>query len=364
MNPSIRAVTVPKWGMAMSEGKVTRWLVAEGAAVGPGVEIVDVESTKIASAIEAPVVGVLRRRVATEGATLPVGGLLGVIADASVADADLDAFVAGFKVEAVAADDGAGAPAPTYVEVGGNRLRYLAMGDGGIPVVLIHGFGGDLENWLFNQPALAASRRAIALDLPGHGGSSKAVGAGDVATLAAAVAGLLVALDVGKAHLVGHSLGGAVAARVAIDHPEAAAALSLIASAGLGPEIDGAYLQEFIAAGRRRELGAALGKLFADPALVTGDMINNVLKSKRLDGATEALTAIAVGSFPGGRQAWVMRDRLAGLTIPVQAIFGAEDRIIPTAHAAGLPSHIIAGAGHMVHMEKAAEVNRLIGGLV
>ena len=75
----ILAVTVPKWGMAMEEGTVTAWHVEEGAPVAEGDEVLDVESTKIANAIEARAGGVLRRRVAAVGATLPVGGLLAVI---------------------------------------------------------------------------------------------------------------------------------------------------------------------------------------------------------------------------------------------------------------------------------------------
>ena len=68
----IHALTMPKWGMAMDEGTVTAWHVAEGAAVEAGVELLDVESTKIANAIEAKQAGILRRCVAAVGDTLPV----------------------------------------------------------------------------------------------------------------------------------------------------------------------------------------------------------------------------------------------------------------------------------------------------
>jgi len=76
----------------------------------------------------------------------------------------------------------------------------------------------------------------------------------------------------------------------------------------------------------------------------------------------EPLEATTV--FADGAQALVLRDQLAGLDIAVQVIWGAEDRIIPASHAQALPEavrvSVLQGAGHMVHMEKAAEVNALI----
>jgi pyruvate dehydrogenase E2 component (dihydrolipoamide acetyltransferase) len=76
------------------------------------------------------------------------------------------------------------------------------------------------------------------------------------------------------------------------------------------------------------------------------------------------LERIAAACFPGGRQALDLTDGLARLTVPVQVIWGREDQIIPADHGLGLggtvPVHVIDAAGHMVHMEKAAEVNALI----
>jgi pyruvate dehydrogenase E2 component (dihydrolipoyllysine-residue acetyltransferase) len=97
-------------------------------------------------------------------------------------------------------------------------------------------------------------------------------------------------------------------------------------------------------------------------------MVEELLKYKRLDGVERALTAIAGAVFAGGRQARVLGHRLHELDAPAQVIWGAEDRIIPSAHAKELPAtvevHVLAGAGHMVHMEKAGEVNTLIEEIV
>ena len=104
--------------------------------------------------------------------------------------------------------------------------------------------------------------------------------------------------------------------------------------------------------------------LVADPALVTRDMVEDVLKYKRLDGVDAALNKIADALFPGGRQADTLRDSLGKVKVPVQVIVGAKDRVIPAAHAEGLPGnvkvHVIDNAGHMPHMEASSEVNRLI----
>jgi pyruvate dehydrogenase E2 component (dihydrolipoamide acetyltransferase) len=373
MSEQIRPIVMPKWGLAMQEGMVAKWLVGEGAEISAGDEILDIETSKIANVFESPVGGPLRRIVVGEGETVPVGALLGVVADASVPDADIDGFVAEFQEEfaAHAAEAGAAAPEPETIEAGGRRIRYLALGDGeGTPIVLIHGFGGDLNNWQFNQETLAVGRRTFALDLPGHGGSSKDLGAGeaDVGTLAAAVLDFMDAKGVAKAHLVGHSLGGAVALDLALNHPDRVRSVTAICSAGLGPEIDMVYIDGFMAAKRRKQLQPVLEMLVADPATVSRDMIEDVLKFKRLDGVETALNRIIEGTFAGGRQALQLSGRLGELAVPVQVIWGRQDRIISVRHSDDLPSrvevHVFDDAGHMVHMEKAAEVNQLIERIV
>jgi len=380
MSATLQAITMPKWGLAMDEGMVVEWHVAEGARFDGNDELLDIETPKITNALESTAAGVLCRRVAGEGETLPVGALLGVIAEGAASGAveagEVDAFVARFNEDfAVAATDAAAQAAsePEIVEAGGWRLNYQHAGPSGragageragAAIVLVHGFGGDLNNWLFNQPDLAQSLSVYALDLPGHGRSTKEVGAGDLGTLSDALGAFLDTLGIGRAHLCGHSLGGAVVLDLALRRPETAASLTLISAAGLGPEINGSYIDGFVAAGRRKEMKAVLAQLFAAPDAVSRDMVEELLRYKRLDGVEAALRGIAEAVFPGGRQATVLAERLSELTQPVQVIQGRDDRIVPPAHAEGLPDSVavtmIENAGHMPQMEAATEVNRLI----
>jgi pyruvate dehydrogenase E2 component (dihydrolipoamide acetyltransferase) len=119
-----------------------------------------------------------------------------------------------------------------------------------------------------------------------------------------------------------------------------------------------------MAAKRRKQLQPVLEMLVADPAMVSREMIEDVLKFKRLDGVETALNRIIEGTFSGGRQALQLTGRLGALGVPVQIVWGRKDRIIPVRHTEGLPNsvrvHVFDDAGHMVHMEKAAEVNDLI----
>lgn len=366
MSDSIGAITMPKWGLAMEEGMVVAWLAEEGEAVEVGQEVLEIETSKITNVFESPVGGTLRRRVVAEGESVPVGALLGVTADESVDDAEIEAFVAKFleefSVEAAAGDS---APKPETVTVDGRNLTYLRVGEGdGPPLVLVHGFGGDHIGWMFNQTDLAQGRQAIALDLPGHGRSSKDVGAGDMDFLVATLAGFLDAVDVPKAHLAGHSMGGAISLVFALTHPDRVASVSALAPGGLGDEVNAAFIEGFIGAGRRKEMKAVLELLVADPALISRDMVNEVLKYKRLDGAEAALATISGQLFAGGRQERIGEAALSSLSAPVLLIWGKEDRVLPAAHADNAPAsfrvELLDAVGHMPHMEAAAAVNRLI----
>ena len=363
----IAKLGMPKWGLSMTEGTVVQWLVEEGTELQNGDEVVEVESEKINNAVETPKAGVLRRQVAKEGDVLPVGGLLGVIADASVPDEEIDAFVEEFQATFVPEEEEAGGAEPETVEVGGRKVQYLKLGEGeGTPLLLLHGFGGDINLWVFNQETLAGGepgRPVYSIDLPGHGGSTKDVGDGDLASFVEVVAGFMDEVGVEKAHVIGHSMGGAIAGSLAISHPEKVESLALIASAGLGEEINGEYIEGFIAANRRKEMKNVLGLLFADRDLVNRQLVNDVIRFKRLDGVDEALRKTADKLFPGGKQTDV--PDLSGVGVPMLVVWGREDEVIPVSHSENAPEsarvEVLDETGHMPQMESAGPVNRLIG---
>jgi pyruvate dehydrogenase E2 component (dihydrolipoamide acetyltransferase) len=363
----IVAVTMPKWGLSMQLGKITGWIVAEGDDVSVGDELADIETEKIAGTLEAADAGTLRRIVARIGEDVPVSSTIALIAPPGVSDDDLDAVAAEARavIDAGVPDDADGGPAVETADIGGRRISYVGTGQDGDVVLLVHGYGGDRNSWLFLQEPLAGRHRVYALDLPGHGTSAKDVGDGSVGTLASTVLGVLDAIGAERAHLVGHSLGGAVAVAAAARDPGRISSLTLIAPSGFGPEINAGYLRGFADAQTRRELKPVVGQLFADESLVTRQVVDDLLAYKRLDGVEAALHILVDTLLDGDTQRVDSAAAMAAIggAMPVTVVWGSADRIIPAAQAgcvAGAVSYLLDGAGHMPHMERPAEVQTAI----
>ena len=355
-------IVMPKWGLSMKEGKVTGWLLDDGSKISPGDAILEVETDKIAGSVEASDAGVLRRRVGQADTIYPVKTLLGVIADPAVPDAEIDAYVASYVTPVAEEGEEEQGPQYEYAETSAGRLRYAKRGDGGDAVILIHGFGGDLDNWLFNIDALGEKATVYALDLPGHGGSVKSLAHPKLSTLVDAVGSFMDVTGIVSAHLAGHSLGGAIAMQMAITHPQKVKSLTLICSAGLGPEFS-SYVDDYVAASNRKELKPVLERLFADKSLVSRQLVDDVLKYKRIDGVETVLAGLAEAVFGGQKQHELPGAKLGPRMPPTLVIWGKEDQVIQASHAGNLPGakvHVLDGAGHMVFMEKAGDVNALI----
>ena len=253
---------------------------------------------------------------------------------------------------------------PQFIDVGGRRIRHRLLGEGSDVVVMVHGFGGSLETWEANQAALAAAGHAVAaLDLPGHGESSVDVGSGSLDELASLVLAYMDAVGMTRAHLVGHSMGGAVCLAAADREPARVRSLTLAGPAGLGQKINADVIRGLVAARSRDELAPLLRVLFADATQVTDGLLDRMVAHKQRPGAVEALMKIASSRYagtPSGRQ---LRD-VAG-TVPTLMIWGLEDRMIPPPAPgefarAGVLVRVLPHAGHMVQLEAADEVNRLV----
>ncbi|MDF3608090.1 hypothetical protein PE067_19285 [Paracoccus sp. DMF-8] len=121
----IHPVTLPKWGLEMSEGQISRWLVAEGDAIEPGTELVDIETDKIVNTLDTDKGGKLRRILAPEGETAPVGALIAVLADDSVSDDRVAEFIASYVAVNASFDPDSDTPAPR------TRSGALLLGRGG-----------------------------------------------------------------------------------------------------------------------------------------------------------------------------------------------------------------------------------------
>ncbi len=97
MPTTLRAITMPKWGIEMQEGTITDWHATVGQRLAKADPLLDVETDKIVNTVESPFDGTLRRVVAEKGDTLAVGALLAIYAEPSVSDGEIDAFIKAFR---------------------------------------------------------------------------------------------------------------------------------------------------------------------------------------------------------------------------------------------------------------------------
>src|SRR3954470_4996676 len=125
-----------------------------------------------------------------------------------------------------------------HIDLHGQQVGYRMAGEGPA-VVLVHGLAGSSTTWWPVMPALAERYTVVAPALLGHGKSGKPRGDYSLGAYASGIRDLLVALDIERATFVGHSLGGGIAMQLAYQFPERCERLVLVASGGLGKEVNG-----------------------------------------------------------------------------------------------------------------------------
>ncbi|MET3811795.1 alpha/beta fold hydrolase [Arthrobacter sp. UYEF3] len=259
-------------------------------------------------------------------------------------------------------------PGTGHVDVGGTRLRYRKTGSGE-PVLLLHGIGQSLDDWTEQHDRLAARHTVYSVDLPGFAYSDRLPGRATLAGLASVLPGFLDALGVHEPlPVMGNSLGGAVAMKLAADHPDRVSALVLANSAGFGKEV--AVVLRLLAALLLRPDKEAsrrtVQSIFYDKELVTDARVGHALALSQRATHRQTVLDIArdLGTIAGIRAEWrtALMVALAESDIPTLVVWGDHDHILPFSHlgaaAAALPhaeSHVFSKTGHMPQIERPEE---------
>lgn len=409
-------------GEYMDAVVIIEWTKEVGSQVKAGEHIVTVETAKAATEVESPADGYLVAINYPVGEEAPVGKVLGLVADSldetaasaippsepvvtaasapglAVAFTEtgttrikvsplarrrardlgvdlstiqgsgpngrikrVDVEVAAQRLQAETATVPAPQLAPA-VEVADALAAPMRTVGTALPVVLIHGFGADRSGWHQLAGLLDRSRPLVMPELPGHG-QAPARPIKNIEDLAFAVADDLRAQGIEAAHLVGHSLGGAVAITLADLGLVSARSLCLIAPGGLGPEVNTGFIRGLARATRAEEAQPWLDAMVADPAALPTGFAGAVMRARTAQGNGPALVAVADVLFGESTQLMRLGHRLERLQMPAKVIWGQNDRIVPVSHGNDLPAHFalhkLKGVGHVPQMEAPAIVARL-----
>jgi pimeloyl-ACP methyl ester carboxylesterase len=248
------------------------------------------------------------------------------------------------------------------------------------PVVLVHGLAGSWPNWLEQLPVLGAERRVIAMDLPGFGHSPMPTEEISIAGYARLLDGLMGELGIDAAAVVGNSMGGFIAAELAIAFPQRVERLVLVSAAGIsttearGPvravpairrlettlAATGAWVasKSDSAARRARLREALLNVVVAHPSRLPPALAAEQLRGAGKPGFLQGLQAVLY---------YDVRERLPEIACPTLIVWGDRDRLIPV-HDADVFAELIpnsrkvvfADTGHMAMLERPAAFNALL----
>jgi pimeloyl-ACP methyl ester carboxylesterase len=259
------------------------------------------------------------------------------------------------------------------VGVGSTITRVLEVPGTTTPVVLVHGAGARADRWRTSLSALSAlGHRAIAFDLPGHGLATKGPGLEyNVPAFATYVEGVLDALDIDEALLVGTSLGAHVLGTVALNRPSLAKKLVLVGPTGVFPlGVEGRRavannLRNTSREGIRRKLGGVM----APGAMISEDMVDEEYRINNSPGASESFERLAnyfetrLDDDAIGEQ---LRQRASALEL--MFVWGSDDSVVEpksleeVTNMVGVASvYHVSNAGHAPYLEQTDDFWRVVG---
>ncbi|OGO50335.1 MAG: hypothetical protein A2148_06630 [Chloroflexi bacterium RBG_16_68_14] len=265
--------------------------------------------------------------------------------------------------------ESAGAPG-SFLEVDGVRLHYVEAGRGE-EVLLIHGLGASTFSFRYVIPELAQRYRVVALDLKGFGYSGRPSGDYSLTAQAALVRRFMDQLDIERAVVVGHSMGGAVAMRLALGYPERVSRLVLVGSA-TDQELRhglrfGRYLRPFLPLAalftlhRQSFRRLSLRSAVHDPAHLTPEVLDGYFRPSRMKGHLRALGALAAHRR---RDEPLAPERILQ---PTLLLWGEHDRWLPPSQGEELARRIpngrlllVPSAGHLPLEEQPDFCNRAL----
>jgi len=258
------------------------------------------------------------------------------------------------------------------VVANGIRTNYLESGSGGADVVLIHGSGPGVtaySNWRLVLPALGEDFHVLAPDMVGFGYSDRPEDVEyNVQTWADQTVGFMDAMGVKKAHLVGNSFGGAIALRIATQHPERVDQMVLMGSMGVDFPITEGLDTVWGYEGTIESMRNVLDFFAYSRDLVNEELAQVRYKASVEPGFQEAFSAM----FPAPRQRWVdamstPEEEISKLTHRTLVMHGREDKVIPVSNSYKLEELIdnadlavFSHCGHWSMIERTADFNRLV----
>ncbi|WP_373540502.1 alpha/beta fold hydrolase [Chamaesiphon sp.] len=268
-------------------------------------------------------------------------------------------------------------PSDLYVAVNGVNTRYWQMGDRGSKIILLHGGNGSIEFWLYNIAALARYHQVYAFDMVGSGKSDYPDGSYSLGYQAEFLHGLMSALAIDRATLVGNSMGGGVALEFTRLYPDRVDRLVLVASMGLGQEISlGIRLITLRAIVKllrpgRWMIPAMLRSNFYNSRQLPPEWIEFRYPVFAIPGRNRVILRLGQSNFNlAGVRAEVYQPivaSLAQITHQTLIIWGEYDRILPVKHAyvaaEGIPNSQLAifpHCGHHPYLEYPAKFDRLV----